>query len=62
MPPHASVKLFAIESPSPLPEVERLSSPRTKRAVSDSPSIVSSCFEIFCIVTQALPSRLVSVT
>ena len=53
VPPQASVKLFAIERPRPLPEVERLSSPRTKRAVSESPSMVSSYFEIFWIVTTA---------
>ena len=48
-----TVSGFTTTGASILPEVERLSSPRTKRAVSESPSMVSSYFEIFWIVTTA---------
>ena len=54
-PPQASVKLLAMDSPRPLPSVVRFWSPRTKRAVRWSASMVISLREMFRIITVARP-------
>ena len=54
VPPQASVKLRAMDRPSPLPPSVRLASPRTNRAVK-STSAGSSCREVLRRLASALP-------
>ena len=54
-PPCSSVKLCAMERPSPFPSVERELSPRTKRSINSSAGMFSAAREVFLKVTTASP-------
>ena len=61
-PPCSSVRLLAIERPSPLPSVFRLRSPRTKRPMSSSAETCSASFAVFATVMMTCSASVFTVT
>ena len=61
-PPCSSVRLLAIERPSPLPSVFRLRSPRTKRPMRSSAETCSASFAVFATVMMTCSASVFTVT
>ena len=62
VPPCSSVKLRAMDSPSPEPSVVREVSPRTKRSISRSAGIFSASRDTFLTANVTLPLPRISST
>ena len=58
----SSVRLFAMDSPRPLPSVVLATSPRTKRSVSSSGLIFNGFSDTFLMVKMAWPSSSITST